>query len=141
MSREPTSYKFGLGLYNEKGDILLQIWFSTERIAVRDRACRSLGDGWGKSQTVDMTQVDLKGQSVLGVRVSIHHYLTDSKFGRYQILFNGITIAHFDKWFPGPATKIDYWVGTSGPSFWVLDVYQIDDLLPEEQLALLGPGR
>jgi hypothetical protein len=149
LTLEPTSapslalaiYKFALSLYNEKADCLLQLWCSTERIVVRDRALRSLGDGWGKPQIVDMTQVDLKGRSVLEVTVSIHHYLTDSEFGGYQILFNGITIAHFEKRFSGPATEIDYWISTpGGPPSWLVDVYQIDDLLPEERLAL-GPGR
>ena len=126
-----------LTLFNETGDMLLKISFSTTRITFKDYARRSLGDGQGKAQSVDMN-----AKSTCGNTVSIHHYLTDSKFGRYQILLNGITVYHFDKRLPGPATQIsymndsDYW----GPDYWDVDVYQIDDLLPEDRLAL-APGR
>ena len=87
-----------------------------------------------------MTHVDsiLKGRSVLEVPISVHHYPTDSEFGRYQILLDGITILHFDKRFPGPATQIST-KGTfpGGPSSRTeVDVYQTGDLLPEERLAL-----
>ena len=141
VTKAPATYNFALSLYDGKGDILLQLWVSTDHILVRDRAYKSLGDGWGEPQTVDMTQVDLKGRSVLEVTVSIHHYLADSEFGGYQILFNGITIAHFKKRFPEPATRIEYWVGIAGgPPSWDVNVYQIDDLLPMEQIAL-GPER
>jgi hypothetical protein len=90
---------------------------------------------------VDIAHVDLKGRSLLEVKVSVHHYPTESEFGRYQILFNGITIHHFEKRFPGPAKQIRYMTLTpEGPPSWVVEVYQIDDLLPEERLAL-GLGR
>ena len=88
VAKPPASYNFALSLYDGKGDTLLQLWVCTNHILVRDHAYKSLGDGWGEPQTVDMTQVDLKGRSVLEVTVSIHHYLTVSEFGRYQILFN-----------------------------------------------------
>ena len=132
---------YELDLCNGKGDVLLHIWFSGGGVIFCNRAHRSLGDGWGKPQPVDITQVDLKGRSLLEVTISIHHYLTESEFGRYQIFFNGTTIAHFEKRFPGPATEIKYLVDTpGGPCSWVIDVYQIDDLLAEERLALV-PGR
>jgi hypothetical protein len=141
VSRAPADYDYALELCNKKSDTLLQIDFSTGGIVLNDCAHRSLGDGWGEPQTVDMTQVDLKGRSVLQVTISIYHYLTESEFGRYQILFNGTTIAHFETRFPGPAKEIGYWVDIpGGPRSWDVDVYKIDDLLPEEQLAL-GPGR
>ena len=44
----PISTSFGpfnLKLFNENGDILLQIWFSTGCITFNDRARRSIGDG------------------------------------------------------------------------------------------------
>jgi len=123
-------------LHNENGDILLQIWFSTGCIIFNDRACRSIGDGSGKEQTMDM-----KGRLLYLATVSVHHYLTDSEFGRYQILLNRVTVYHFDKRFPGTATQISYSInGINGPSSCVVDVHQIDDLLPEERLALV-PGR
>jgi hypothetical protein len=144
LAKAPASLSFAISLHNEKGDTLLSIWFSSGHIIFNDRARRSLGDGWGKKYKVDMTHMDLKGRSLLEVTVSIYHYLTDSEFGRYQILFNGITIAHFQTRFRGPATWVDYWVGDQspprGPPSWNVDVYQIDDLLPEERLAL-APGR
>jgi len=137
VTKAPANYNYALVLHNQKGDILLHIQFSKGSIIVVDRARRSLGDGWGKRQIVDMTHVNLKGRSVLGVKVSIHHYLTDSEFGKYHILLNGLTICHFEKRFPGPAAHITYVVGTAGPPSWDVDVYRIDDLPPEERLALL----
>ena len=138
---EAAGYRYALTLCNEKLDILLCIEFSARGIMLSDCASRSLGDGRGKSQIVDMTQVDLKGRSVLDDTVAIHHYLTDSKFGRYQILLNRITIAHFDICFPGPVIGVGYYPNSpGGPTSWDVDVCQIDDLLPEEQLAL-WPGR
>ena len=134
-------FEFAIGLYGEKGDILLCIWFSPGSIIFNDGAHRSLGDGWGEPHKVDMTHVDLKGRSLPEVKVSIYHYLIDSEFRRYQILFDGIIIAHFDKRFPGPVEAIDYRVGAlGGPRSWDVDIYQIDDLPPKDQLAL-GPGR
>ena len=141
LAKPPASFEFALGLHNEKGDILLGIKFSPGSILFNDHALRSLGDGFGEEHKVNMTHMDLKGRSLLQVKVSIHHYLTDSGFGRYQIVLDGITIAHFDQRIPGSATVMSYWVGTrGGPPSWNVDVYRIDDLLPEERLAL-GPGR
>ena len=139
LAKALAGFEFAFSLHNQKGDILLIIGvLSTKCITLFDRAHRSLGDGWGKEQNVDMTHMDLKGQSLLEVKMAIYDYLTDSEFGRYQILFNGITIAHFEKRFTGPATKIGYWVGTAGgPPSWDVDVYRIDDLVPEERLALV----
>ena len=133
--RTPSNFgPFALYLLNQNGDILLQISFSTRCIACRDRGNSALG--WGEEQTVDM-----KGRSVYGDRVSVHHYLTDTKFGRYHIALNGITVCHFDKRFPGPAIQISYKRGSIlDPPCWGVDVVRVDDLLPDERLALL-PGR
>jgi hypothetical protein len=144
--RQPHQFDmaFALSLFNATGDILLHILVFQTRITFQDHANRSLGNGWGKEQTVDMNYNSLVG---FGDTVSIHHYLTDSKFGRYQILVNGITVCHFDKRLPGPATQISYKDDTSdwedhrwGPSYWNVGVYQIGDLLPEDRRALV-PGR
>jgi hypothetical protein len=133
---------FDLKLFNKTGDMLLHISFSTTRMTFKDYARRSLGDGEGKQQTVVMKF----NQSVTyWETVSIHHYLTDSEFERYQILLNGRTVYHFDKRLPGPATKISYYATSRverpkyhwGPSSWDVDVYQIGDLLPEDRLALV----
>ena len=139
---------FDLKLFNATDDNFLHISFSTTRITFKDYAFRSLGDGWGKEQSVDMNF----NQSVMyGDTVSIHHYLTDSDFGQYQILLNGITIYHFNQLLPGPATKISYahcsYINDDGskgykiywgPSYWGVHVYQISDLLPDDQLALVS---
>ena len=133
---------FHLNLSNKIGDTLLYLSFSGKAIVFRDRAHRTLGDGWGEAQTVKFKRVDsMKGQSVYNVRVSIHHYLTDSEFGRYQILLNGKTVYHLDKRFPGPATQIKYTSDINyGPISWAVDAFQVDKLLPEEQLVL-SPSR
>jgi len=139
-SREvPANFSYALGLCNKKGDILLHISLSMARgIVLSDWARRSLGDGWGEECGVD---TNYKGRGLLSVKISIHHYLTESKFGRYQILFNGKTIAHFQTRFPGPAKEIGYWLDIpEGPRSWDVEVYEIDDLLPEERLVL-GPER
>jgi hypothetical protein len=134
--RQGLIYNFGLKLFNAAGDILLYISFSPTRIIFRDYALRSLGNSWGKEQTMDMNF----NQSVTySDTISIHHYLTHSEFGRYQILLNGITIYHFDKRLPGPATNISYEKATGwAPSYWYVGIYQIDDLLPEDRLALVA---
>jgi len=122
-----------LTLFNKNGDILLNISSSyTKNITCKDRARRSLGSGWGNEQTVNM-----KGRWVDGVTISVHHYLTDSEFGRYQNLFNGKTICHFDKRFPGPATQISSG-GNEWASSWDVVVCKIDDLFPEERRALVA---
>jgi len=131
VTKALANYNYALVLWNQKNDLLLHIEFFKGHISVADCAHRSLGDGWGKREIVDMTHLNLKGRSVLEVKVSIHHYLTDSEFGRYHILLNGLTIFHFEKRFPGPATQIEYLVGTAGgPPSWDVDVYQMDDLPP-----------
>ena len=45
---------FDLNLFNETGDMLLCISISTTRITFKDHALRSLGEGRGKEQTVDI---------------------------------------------------------------------------------------
>jgi len=59
-------FALDLKLFNETDDILLNISFRTRQIIFKDHACRSLGDGWGREQTVD-----LKGKSMEGVTVSV----------------------------------------------------------------------
>ena len=140
---QSTQLSFGLKLFNSTGDTLLYISVFKTRITFKDHANRSLGNGWGKEQTVDMNYTPT---AMFGDTVSIHHYVTDSNFGRYQILVNGITVCHFDKRLPGSATQISYKDDSSrgeyswGPSCWEVGVYQIGDLLPEDRLALV-PGR
>ena len=130
LAKPPVIFEFAFGLHNEKSDVLLFIWFSPRDVVFNDHARRPLGDGYGEERKVNTTDMDLKGRSLLEVKVSIYHYLTDSEFGGYQILFDRITIYHFEKRLPGPAAYISYTDPSHwGPSYWDVSVYQIGDLL------------
>ena len=89
-----------LDLYNKYGDILLRMTFDpgmlgrNHKIICNDRARKSLGDGWGQAQKVDVDKSFDQSQFT----ISVHH---DSEFGRYQILLDKSTICHFDKCLPG----------------------------------------
>ena len=135
--------KIQLDLYNENGDILLSITFDTgmsgkhHEIWCNDRAHISLGDGWGKAQKVDTSYVDFEGWKESGVAISVYHYSTDSKFGRYQILLGDATVCNFDKGFPGPAMQLSYTGNVSlGPDSWTFSVCQVSDLHPLERQFL-----
>jgi hypothetical protein len=131
-----------LDVFNENGDTLLNITFSQHHeISCRDRARKSLGDGWGKAQKVDNSYVDIDRWRESGVTFSVHHYFTDSKFGRYQILLGKTTICYLDTRFPGRATQIAYSGDMNlGPDSWRVSVYPISDLQPDER-RLLESGR
>ena len=135
-----------LDLHNENGDTLLRITFDPgtlgrhHKIIFNDRARISLGDGWGEAQQVDVDK-SYEGWNDSQFTVSMHHYFTDSKFGRYQILLGKTTICHFDKCFPGQAKQLTYTGNMSlGPDSWDVTVYLISDLHPDER-RLLGTGR
>jgi hypothetical protein len=135
-----------LDLHNENGDILLRISFDPgtlgryHKIFFNDRARKSLGGGWGVAQQVDVDK-SYDGWKDSQFTISLHHYLTDSEFGRYQILLGKTTICHFDKRFPGQARQLTYTGNMSlGPDSWGITVYLISDLHPDEG-RLLGTGR
>ena len=147
-----------LDLKNELGDILLRITFRTEkkRIYFKDRASKSLGDGWGKEHSAGLGFVS--GGSAT---ITVHNCSTASSSGsnRYQILVNGTTAGLFDSRISGSWTNISYTnklitreqtmvEGASGltrqlgiqtevpgPSLDVFS-YKISELLHEEQQAL-----
>jgi len=135
-----------LDLYSQNGDILLRITFDpgmlgrNHKIFCNERARKSLGDGWGEEQKVDVDKsFDAWNDSQF--KISVHHYSTDSEFGRYQILLGKTTVCHFDKHIPGRATKLTYTGNMSlGPDSWNLSLYLKSDLQPDER-RLLGSGR
>ena len=139
--------KIQLDLYNENGDILLSITFDTgmsgkqHEIRCNDRALTSFGDGWGNAQKVDESYVDFEGWKKSGVTISVHHYSTDSEFGRYQILLGDVTICNFDQVFRGPVAQISYTGNVSlGPDSWTFSVFRVSDLHPRER-QFIAPQR
>jgi len=145
-----------LDLKNEPGDILLRITFRTgkRRIYFKDRARKSLGDGWGKEQSAGLGFVS--GGSAT---ITVHKCFTASGSNRYQILVNGTSAGLFDSRISGSWTNIVYTnklisqeqtrvEDTSGPIRRLgiqtevpgpsLDVfsYKISELLYEERQAL-----
>jgi len=131
-----------LDLHNENDDILLRITFDpgmlgrNHKIFCNDRAHKSLGDGWGEAQKVDVDK-SFDGGNQSQFTISVHH---DSELGRYQILLGKTTICHLDKRFPGRATKLTYTGNMSlGPDSWGVSLYLMSDLQPDEQ-RLLGSG-
>ena len=149
-----------LDLKNELGDILLRITFRTgkKKIYFKDRARKSLGDGWGKEQSAGL------GFAAGGsATITVHNCSTASGYNRYQILVNGTTTGLFDSRISGLWTNISYMNklvsvippdqtrgdGASGPSTRRLGIrteipgpsldvftYKISELLDEERQAL-----
>jgi hypothetical protein len=110
-----------LDLYNKNGDILLRITFDpgmlgrNHKIFCNDRAHKSLGDGWGEAQKVDVDK-SFDGWNDSQFTISMRHYSTDSEFRRYQILLEKTTICRFDKHFlDEERTIIDF---PTSLSFW-----------------------
>jgi len=129
-------------LFNENGDILLQIMFRNgqNKIWLNDCAGKCIEDGWGKERSVDLSPVDVKRWGELGVTISVHHYSTRSGFGQYQILFNLTTICYFDKTFAGRATRVqrsDLWNTGFLEESLSFYAYKISALRPEERQAIL----
>ena len=103
------SPRMDLDLWNINNDIILRITIlrGTNRVFFNDRADKSLLDGWGQEKSVELSQVDVDKWQRSGVTISIYDCSTLSN-ERYQILFDLITMYHFDKRFPGPPIKIEY---------------------------------
>jgi hypothetical protein len=103
------SPRMDLDLCNIDNDIILRITIlrGTNRVFFNDRADKSLLDGWGQEKSVELSQVDVDRWRRSGVTISIHDCSIPFK-ERYQILFDLITMYHFDKRFPGPPIKIEY---------------------------------
>ena len=98
-----------LDLYNNNEDIVLRMTIhrGQNRLFFNDRAHQSLGDGWGREKSVDLSPVDVERWHRSGVSISVHNcstYLGE----RYQILFDLTTVFYFATRFPGPAITIGY---------------------------------
>jgi len=94
-----------LDLKNELTDILLRITFRTgkKKIYFKDRARKSLGDGWGKEHSASLGFV--AGGSAT---ITVHNCSAASGYNRYQILVNGTTAGVFDSRISGSWTNISY---------------------------------
>lgn len=131
-----------LDLYSVKNDIVLRITFRTgqNKVFFNDRADKSLLDGWGQEQSVDLNPVDVEKWRRSGVTISVHHSFPPTRSKeQYQILFDLTTVFYFDKRFPEPAIKLRYSVTTysyqlSDP-FKVFS-YKLDDLPLVERQAI-----
>jgi hypothetical protein len=131
-----------LDLFNIKNDIILRITIRNgqNKVFFNDRADKSLLDGWGQEQSVDLSPVDVERWKRSGVTISVHDPSprTRSK-ERYQILFDLTTVFYFDKRFPEPAIKMGYSVVTeyhqlSDPL--KVFCYELDDLPLAERQAI-----
>ena len=145
------SPRMDLNLYNIDNDIILRITIlrGTNKVFFNDRANKSLLDGWRQEKSVELRQEDVDRWQRSGVTISVYNRSNPSK-EQYQILFDLTTIYHFDKYFPGPAIKINYSAQRSPddtndsgiPTYGILSnplkvsTYKIDDLPFMEQQAL-----
>jgi hypothetical protein len=104
-----------LDLYNKKNDIILRITIRNgqNKVFFNDRADKSLLDGWGQEQSVDLSPVDVERWNRSGVTISVHvPFARTRSEERYQILFDLNTVFYFDKRFPEPPRKMGYSVTT-----------------------------
>jgi hypothetical protein len=108
------SPRMDLDLSNIDNDIILRITIlrGTNKIFFTDHANKSLLDGWGQEKCVELSQVDVDRWQRSGVTISVHDCSTPFK-EQYHILFDLITMYHFNKRFPGPPIKIKYSVQRS----------------------------
>jgi hypothetical protein len=131
-----------LDLYNAKNDIVLRITFRNgqDKVFFNDRADKSLLDGWGQEQSVDLNPEDVEKWRRSGVTISVHYSLPNSRSNeQYQILFDLTTVFYFDIRFPEPAIKMGYSVSTqfdqlSDPL--KVFCYKFDDLPLVERQAI-----
>jgi hypothetical protein len=149
------SPRMDLDLWNINNDLILRITIlrGTNKVFFNDRADKSLLDGWGQEQSVELSQVDVDKWQLLGVTISVHDCSTRSK-EQYQILFDLTTMFFFDKRFPGPPIKIEYSSQRSPddtsdseqPAHGILSdplkvlIYNIDDLPLVEKQAINSGG-
>ena len=131
-----------IDLYNIKNDIILRITFrdGQNKVFFNDRADKSLLDGWGQEQSVDLSPVDVERWKRSGVTISVHHPLPHTRSKKqYQILFDLTTVFFLNQRFPEPAIKIGYPVETQyHQSLDPLKVfcYELDDLPLVERQAI-----
>ena len=149
------SPRMDLDLWNISNDLILRITIlrGTNKVFFNDRADKSLLDGWGQEQNVELSQEDVDKWQRSGVTISVHDCSTHSK-EQYQILFDLTTVCFFDKRFPGPPIKIEYSVQRSPddtndsgkPAHGILSdplkvlTYNVDDLPLVEKQAINSGG-
>ena len=134
-----------LNLYNESNDIVLCISIrrGKNKVFFNDFARKSLVDGWGQEQSVDLSPTDIEKWQRSGVTISVHDCSTGFE-QRYQIMFDLTTMCYFDKQFPGPAIKVLYRespVDTSRPHLsdpMKVVVHLLKDLPPKERQAIVS---
>jgi hypothetical protein len=98
-----------LDLYNKHNDIVLRITIrrGQNKVFFNDRAHKSLSNGWGQKQSLDLSLADVDRWKRSGVKISIQDCSTPSE-KRFQVYFNLTTVYSFKKRFPGLATKLVY---------------------------------
>jgi len=132
-----------LDLYNKNNDIILRIKVrkGKNKVFFNYFARKSLVDGWGEEKSVDLNPRDIEKWKRSGVTISVHDCSTRPE-GRYQILFDLITVCYFDKHFHGPVTKAIYRESPENNSRPHLSnslnvvSYLLNDLSPKERQAI-----
>jgi len=103
------SPRMDLDLKNINNDIILRITIlrGKNKVFFNNHTVKSLLDGWGQERSVELNRVDVDRWQRSGVTISVHDCSTSSK-EQYQVLFDLITMCHFDKRIPGLPIKIEY---------------------------------
>lgn len=98
-----------LDLYNRHNDIVLRITIrrGQNKVFFNDRADKSLSDGWGQEQSLDLNLADVDRWKRSGVKISIQDRSTPSE-KQFQVFFDLTAVYSFKKRFPGSATKLVY---------------------------------
>jgi len=91
-------------LYNDKGDVILEISIRRAQNAVvfNAQAKESVLDGWGQPESIPLSMFN-PSPSTSGLTI-----LVCDRGDKYQILFNLSTVHYFVKRFRGPATSVEY---------------------------------
>ena len=151
------SPRIDLDICNINNDIILRITIfrGRNKVFFNDHANKSLLDGWGQEQSVELSQEEVGRWQRSGVTMSVHDCSTHSK-QQYQIVFDLTTVYYFDIRLAGPPTKIEYSVqqsphdtsdlGGPGAAYSILSntlkafIYYLDDLPLVEKEALNSGG-
>ena len=131
-----------LDLYSAKNDIVLRITFrdGQNKVFFNDCADKTLLNGWGKEQSVDLNSVDIEKWRRSGVTISVHYPLPHYRSKeQYQILFDLTTVFYFHTRFPEPAIKMGYSIATQSHQLsdpLKVFCYQLADLPLVERQAI-----
>lgn len=131
-----------LDLYNRHNDIVLRITIrrGQKKVFFNDRADKSLSNGWGQEQSLDLSLADVDRWKHSGVTISVQDRSTPSE-KRFQVFFDLTTVYSFNKRFPGSPTKLVY--STTDPYYrrqlstpLKVFFYKLDDLPLVERQAV-----